>query len=167
MAYTIGAGHILAASHYVGEGANYLSPVMTGKGVLPNRRSLIESPEFLIFPTGAGSHPRRSHAIWFMTQMVRWGQIVSPTNILQVAEDAYLTDVYRKAAGAVGIEVPDSETLKNDAVAASEVMFPRDGANLVDGRTFNPRDPVRYMEGFARHNMRIHPDQAMVDKNNG
>ncbi len=154
---------ILSHTDYIGLGARFLMPALVSKGMLASRKSIIEASDYLIFNHCAASFPWRSHAIWFLTQMVRWGQVVSPTDIRDIANSAYLPDVYRGAARQLGLPFPTiDEKVEGDRdhswvlTDASEPLAMSSGA-FIDGMSFDPNAATAYLEGFFRHNLRINP----------
>jgi nitrate/nitrite transport system substrate-binding protein len=154
---------ILSRSNYIGLPSRVLAPALTGAGALANRKSIIEASDYLIFHHYAANFPWRSHALWFLTQMVRWGQIVSPVDLYEIASGAYLPDVYRTAAAHLGLPYPTiDEKIEGEdnhyrvLNEASAPMVLSSGA-FIDGMTFDPRAATLYIEGFMRHNLRIAP----------
>jgi nitrate/nitrite transport system substrate-binding protein len=97
-------------------------------------------PDFNVFSRYAANFPWRSHALWLLTQMVRWGQIREPVDLLGIAQTVYRPDLYRQAAAELGITCPTSDWKAEGAHAAP---WPRDGLILgadrfVDGAAFDP-----------------------------
>jgi ABC-type nitrate/sulfonate/bicarbonate transport system substrate-binding protein len=92
-------------------------------------------PDFNVFSRYEATYPWRSHAVWFMTQMVRWGQIkpLSREEYRDAAKRIYQVDLYREAAKALGVSAPKEENKK-------EVLF--------DGIEFDPADPDGYVKNF-------------------
>ena len=98
----------------------------------------LEQPGFHVFQKDAANFPWRSHADWFLKQMVRWNQAPRDIDITAVADRVYRTDLYRAAAGEMGVDCPavdrlppggHGEPLAADAEAASH-SFP---ARLLSG----------------------------------
>lgn len=57
----------------------------------------------IVFHRGAAGLPRREHGLWFVEQMLRWGQL-DPANDLQaLADTIYRSDLYREAALSLGL----------------------------------------------------------------
>jgi nitrate/nitrite transport system substrate-binding protein len=91
---------ILSKSQYVGADVNVLSQSMNGtfeyeKG---DKRAL---PDFNTFFRHGASYPSYSSAIWYLTQMRRWGQIneAKPDAwYLETAKKTYRPDIYLAAA---------------------------------------------------------------------
>ena len=77
--------------------------------------------------------PWRSHADWFLAQMVRWEQAPADTDIEAVADRVYRTDIYRAAARDMGIACPMSTACRRAAMAnrllpaSDDQVFDRDG----------------------------------------
>ena len=118
-------------------------------------------PDFNVFYHYAATFPWRSHAAWFITQMIRWGQLDRPVDIHKVAESVYRPDLYREAAEDLGIDYPtidykpegvhESNWTLEDATAPIAM-----GPDLfLDGKTFDPENLMAYLEGFRVHNRRV------------
>ena len=71
----------------------------------------LELPDFHVFQRNAANFPWRSHADWFLAQMVRWKQAPADTDIKAVADRVYRTDIYRAAAREMGVECPAVDRL--------------------------------------------------------
>jgi nitrate/nitrite transport system substrate-binding protein len=73
--------------------------------------------------------PRKSHAIWFMAQYVRFGLLKSEPNYNAIAKELILTDLYKEVAAAEKLAVP------NDDMAPFQVKL--------DKVTFDPKKPSK------------------------
>ena len=71
----------------------------------------LELPGFHVFQRDAANFPWRSHADWFLAQMVRWKQAPSDIDIKAVADRVYRTDIYRAAAREMGVDCPAVDRL--------------------------------------------------------
>ena len=71
----------------------------------------LDLPDFHVFQRNAANFPWRSHADWFLAQMVRWKQAPADTDIKAVADRVYRTDIYRAAARDMGVDCPDVDRL--------------------------------------------------------
>ncbi|TNE35499.1 MAG: nitrate ABC transporter substrate-binding protein [Alphaproteobacteria bacterium] len=91
---------ILSRSEYVGADANVIANSMTGtfeyeKG---DKRNV---PDFNVFYRYYATYPYYSDAVWYLTQMRRWGQIADHKDdawYAEVAKSVYRPDIYLKAA---------------------------------------------------------------------
>ncbi|MBB5518689.1 CmpA/NrtA family ABC transporter substrate-binding protein [Amphiplicatus metriothermophilus] len=160
------AAYLLASERYVGLPAALLAPALVGKGALRTRRSIVEAEDFLIFHHYAANYPWRSHALWFLSQMARWGQIEAPANFLAIADGAYRPDIYRIAAARLGVAAPlcdaKTEGAPDRAWVLTEATAPiaMSASAFIDGGVFDPAAVGPYIEGFIRHNLRIDPSQV-------
>jgi len=85
------------------------------------------------FESGAVNFPLESEGIWFLTQFERWGMIARRGDYREIAREVNQTALYRKAALAIGVEVP---------AAFGEPVF-------VDGRVWDGGNAAAYVEGFG------------------
>jgi nitrate/nitrite transport system substrate-binding protein len=113
-----------------------------------------DSDDYINYHRYAASFPWRSHAVWFLTQMMRWGQIPRATDVAAVAAAAYRPDLYRRAAEEIGAPAPivdeKVEGLHRVAWVLDEATAPIAMAPdlFFDGRRFDAGQPRRYAEGF-------------------
>jgi ABC-type nitrate/sulfonate/bicarbonate transport system substrate-binding protein len=71
----------------------------------------LELPDFHVFHRDYANFPWRSHADWFLKQMVRWGQASPGIDITAIADRVYRTDLYRAAAAEMGVACPATDRL--------------------------------------------------------
>ncbi|HAW37922.1 MAG TPA: nitrate transporter, partial [Pseudomonas sp.] len=90
------------------------------------------------FGEGAANLPYLSDGLWFMTQLRRWGLLREDPDYLQVANQVQQIELYRQAAGALGIALPDTAMRS---------------ATLMDGKHWDGSDPATYARSFALHAM--------------
>lgn len=113
-----------------------------------------DSLDYIIYHRYAASFPWRSHAVWFLTQMLRWGQIDPSIDIAAAAEAVYRPDLYRAAAAELGAPAPlVDEKVEGLHVAPwvlDEATAPIAMASdlFFDGRSFDAAQPGRYAAGF-------------------
>lgn len=85
------------------------------------------------FDNGAVNYPRASEGAWFLTQFERWGMIDARTDYADIAARINQTPLYREAAAAVHVAVPEE--------GASQV--------LIDGETWGAgTPPTGYAQRF-------------------
>jgi ABC-type nitrate/sulfonate/bicarbonate transport system substrate-binding protein len=68
-------------------------------------------PDFHVFHRNHANFPWRSHADWFLKQMVRWSQCAPSIDIEATSDRVYRTDIFRAAASEMGIACPDTDRL--------------------------------------------------------
>ena len=146
MANRVEAVKIISRPNYVGASEEVIGNSMTGtyefeKG---DKRPM---PDFNVFFRHYATYPYYSDAIWYLTQMRRWGQIPEGKPdawYLDVAKQVYLPDVYLKAARALVAE---------GKAAASDFPLKSDGYRgvqdgFIDGVKFDARKPNDYLKQF-------------------
>ena len=110
--------------------------------------------DYINYHRYAASFPWRSHAVWFLTQMMRWGQIPPTTDVAAAAADAYRPDLYRIAAQQLGLPAPivdeKVEGLHSAPWTLDEATAPIAMAPdlFFDGRRFDAAQPEAYARGF-------------------
>lgn len=142
------AVEILSRSNYVGADADVIANSMTGtfeyeKG---DKRPV---PDFNVFFRYYATYPYYSDAVWYLTQMRRWGQIAEakPDDwYFETAKRIYRPDIYRKAAEALTEEGTMSPKDFPDFDTETGIRKPQTG--FIDGIEFDGRRPNAYLEQF-------------------
>jgi NitT/TauT family transport system ATP-binding protein len=103
----------------------------------------------------AANFPWKSHALWFYTQMVRWGQVEHSAANVAIARDCYRPDLYRAALKPLGVALPGANAKVEGALKTATPVGSA-GASLVlgpdgffDGQMFDPDHIDTYL---ARQN---------------
>jgi hypothetical protein len=100
--------------------------------------------DFLTFAGKAATFPWQSHALWFYSQMVRWGQIAHSPERSQAARLSYRPDLYRRALSGLGVAMPGASSKIEGALrerthlpaAEGQLVLGPDG--FFDGVIFDP-----------------------------
>jgi ABC-type nitrate/sulfonate/bicarbonate transport system substrate-binding protein len=92
------AAHVLSAPRFLNTPAEVVARTL-------------EMPDFHVFHRNYANFPWRSHADWFLGQMVRWGQASPGIDVTAIADRVYRTDLYRAAAAEMGVACPDTDRL--------------------------------------------------------
>jgi two-component system, oxyanion-binding sensor len=139
---------ILSRPGYVNAPKELVGMSMTGTFRYGPDEDPVVMPDFNVFFRFAANFPWRSHAEWFITQMVRWGQIEGPIDVFAKAARVYRPDLYRDAAGALGLAVPTidrkPEGIHGRGWTLTDATEPLAmGADLFfDRATFEPATPL-------------------------
>ncbi len=139
---------ILSQSNYVGADYDVIANSMTGtfeyeKG---DKRDV---PDFNVFFKKNATYPYYSDAIWYLTQMRRWGQISEPKSdswFMDMAKKVYRPDIYAIAAKEL-IEEGKVDA-KDFPDFASETGFKAPQTEFIDGITYDGTKPNAYLEQF-------------------
>ncbi|SFJ35537.1 CmpA/NrtA family ABC transporter substrate-binding protein [Caulobacter sp. UNC279MFTsu5.1] len=94
----------------------------------------------IVFHRDAAGLPRREHALWFLSQMVRWGQVGPDLDLAAIADRVYRPDLFREAARSLGPVLEPAQVFADAAPPASA---------LFDGAPFDPADVRGYAASFA------------------
>jgi two-component system, oxyanion-binding sensor len=162
---------IISAKSYVNAPTSVVDNSMTGTWTYDKKEGPVSMPDFNVFHRYAANFPWHSHAIWFLTQMVRWGQIDKAIDFKKVAASVYLPDLYRDAANELGISAPTSNYktegthAKPWTLAAATTPIAMGPDMFFDGLTFDPAKPVEYLKKFPLNNMKVSlADLAKLNK---
>jgi nitrate/nitrite transport system substrate-binding protein len=140
------AVEILARSEYVGADEEVIANSMTGTFEY-ERGDKRPVPDFNVFFRYFATYPYYSDAVWYLSQMRRWGQIAEAKPdawYADIAQSVYRPDIYLQAA----------QLLIEDGLA-NAADFPADSdgyraphAEFIDGIEFDGRKPNAYLERF-------------------
>lgn len=139
---------ILARPQYVGADAEVIANSMTGtfeyeKG---DKRDV---PDFNVFFRYNATYPFYSDAIWYLTQMRRWGQISeqkSDSWYFDMAKKVYRPDIYAEAAKAL---IKEGHAKASDFPDfATEDGFRSPQTHFIDNITYDGKAPNAYLEKF-------------------
>jgi nitrate/nitrite transport system substrate-binding protein len=139
---------ILARPNYVGADEQVIANSMTGtfeyeKG---DKRAV---PDFNVFFRHNATYPFYSDAVWFLTQMRRWGQIpeAKPDSwYMDTAKQVYRPDIYAKAAKELIAEGKMSASDFPDF--ATEKGFKPPQTEFIDHITYDGTQPNAYLDKF-------------------
>ncbi|RED12183.1 CmpA/NrtA family ABC transporter substrate-binding protein [Pontivivens insulae] len=153
------AVEILSRPEYVGADYDVIAASMTGTFEF-EPGDVREVPDFNVFFRYYATYPYYSDAVWYLTQMRRWGQIAEqqPDSWYdEVARSVYRPDIYLDAA----------RSLVEDGLA-NEADFPWDtdgyreatpAEDIIDGIPYDGRTPNAYLNSLP---IGLHDDQRVV-----
>ena len=140
---------ILSRPEYVGADAGVIAASMTGTFEY-EKGDVREVPDFNVFFRYNATYPYYSDAVWYLTQMRRWGQIAETQSDAwydEVAKKVYRPDIYLAAARSLV-----------DAGLANEADFPWDTdgyraptpeGEIIDGVVYDGRTPNAYIDSLT------------------
>ncbi|WP_281647751.1 CmpA/NrtA family ABC transporter substrate-binding protein [Parendozoicomonas sp. Alg238-R29] len=140
---------ILSQSNYVGADYDVIANSMTGTFEY-EKGDKREVPDFNVFFRYNATYPYYSDAIWYMTQMRRWGQISedkSDTWYFNMAKKVYRPDIYTKAAQSLISEgLAKAEEFPN---FTTEDGFRSPQKHFIDNIVYNGKTPNAYIDSFS------------------
>ena len=139
------AVEILARPNYVGADAEVIAASMTGKFTF-EKGDTRDAEGFNIFFDKYAGYPFYSDAVWYLTQMRRWGQIAEdqPDSwYFDTAKAVYRPDLYLAAAN----QLVESGTIEaSDLPETDGFRDPQSG--FIDNVTYDGRKPNEYLGKF-------------------
>lgn len=141
------AAALISQSQYVGADVRVISNSMVGtfEYVPGEKRSM---PDFNVFYRYNATFPFYSDAVWYLTQMRRWGQIpdAKPDSwYFETAKKVYRPDIYLKAAKLL---LEEGKLKKEDIPWDSDGFKPAT-KEFIDGLEYDGRKPNAYIDSFA------------------
>ena len=138
---------ILAQSNYVGADEKVIANSMTGTFEY-GKGDKRPAPDFNVFFKHFATYPFYSDAVWYLTQMRRWGQIAEAQSdawYFDVAKKVYRPDVYMQAAEAL---IAEGKATKADFPFGTD-GFKSPTAEFIDGIEYDGKKPNDYLSKFS------------------
>jgi nitrate/nitrite transport system substrate-binding protein len=141
------AAELISRPEYVGADVSVIAASMTGTFEY-GKGDVRSMPDFNVFFRYFATYPYYSDAVWYLTQMRRWGQITEAKPDAwyhETAAQVYRPDIYREAAEAL---VAEGRARRED------FPFDADGyrapvSDFIDGIEYDGRRPNAYLTKFA------------------
>jgi nitrate/nitrite transport system substrate-binding protein len=141
------AARILSKKEYVGADYEVIANSMTGT-FLFQKTDKREMPDFNVFYRYYATYPYYSDAIWYLTQMRRWGQITEAKTDAwyhATAKEVYKPEIYLEAARAL---------LEEGKIDKGEVPWDSDGykpltKDFIDGLEYDGKKPLEYLKSHT------------------
>ena len=137
---------ILSQPNYVGADEAVIGASMTGKFTFAQGDTR-DAPDFNIFFRDFAGYPYYSDAIWYLTQMRRWGQIAEDKDdqwYFDTAKAVYRPDLYLAAANKLVADgvIPKESVPETDGYKGEQSGF-------IDGVTYDGKTPNAYLAKFT------------------
>ena len=124
----------VAATPYVNTSVDVINQRILGRYQNGLGKTWDDPNHMKFFNDGAVNFPYLSDGMWFLTQHKRWGLLKTDPDYLAVAKQINRIDLYKEAATQLKINIP------KDPLRTSK---------LVDGLTWDGKDPKKYAASFA------------------
>lgn len=139
----------LSQPNYVGADYKVIANSMTGTFEY-EKGDKREVPDFNVFFRHNATYPYYSDAVWYLTQMRRWGQIseAKPDSWFdQVARSVYQPEIYELAAA----ELIEEGHATSDEFPnfATETGYKAPQTEFIDGISYDGSKPNEYLAKFA------------------
>lgn len=140
------AVEILSRSEYVGADAEVIAASMTGTFEF-EAGDVREVPDFNVFYRYFATYPYYSDAVWYLTQMRRWGQIAEdkPDSWYdEVAKSVYKPEIYLEAARLL----VEEGLIEEADVPWDSTGYREPTAEFIDGVTYDGTAPNAYIDSL-------------------
>ena len=131
----------LAEPRYVGAPAEILLRGLRNRLAFVADEAPRDVPDFYAVARNAATFPWTNHALWFYSQMVRWGQVSFAARDVAQVRATYRPDLYRVALASLDVAIPAEDS----RIEPSATFF--------DARSFDPADLATYVAGFGNSRM--------------
>jgi nitrate/nitrite transport system substrate-binding protein len=140
------AVEILSRSEYVGADAEVIAASMTGTFEF-EAGDVREVPDFNVFYRYFATYPYYSDAVWYLTQMRRWGQIAEdkPDSWYdEVAKSVYKPEIYLEAARLL----VEEGLIEEADIPWDSTGYREPTAEFIDGVTYDGTAPNAYIDSL-------------------
>jgi nitrate/nitrite transport system substrate-binding protein len=140
------AAAMISQPQYVGADVRVISASMTGTFEYAGGEKL-PTPDFNVFYRYNATFPFYSDAVWYLTQMRRWGQVpeAKPDSwYLETAKKVYRPDIYLQAAKLL---LEEGKLKKEDIPWDSDGFRPAT-KDFIDGIEYDGRKPNAYIDSM-------------------
>ena len=146
----VAAAKLISQPHYVGADVSILSRSMTGTFEFEQGKAS-QQQDFNVFFRYHATYPFYADAIWYLTQMRRWGQIAKAQDdawYLQQAQQVFQPEPYQQAAAEL---IAEGKLKATDFVDFKTASLTRPGkaSSFIDGKNFDPTAPNAYLQQSA------------------
>jgi nitrate/nitrite transport system substrate-binding protein len=128
------AAEVIGKTPYVNAPADVIEARLMGDYNLGcDQGTEIYTNNYMLFHrNGETNFPRKSHAIWFMTQFVRFDYLQEAPDYAAIADKLIMQDLYKEVATSMGIKIP-ADDMKPFIIKLDKV-------------TFDPNKPSDYLK---------------------
>ena len=130
---------IVSKPNYINCEKDLILGRMLGKYDYGDGRTRTYDKHYMTFSVRNCNYPQPKYAVWWLTQLRRWGMVTGTPDYAGVAKQVMRPDIYEEAMKEMGYA-------HGGADAAPETLF--------DGKTFDPAKPDEYATSFDVHSMK-------------
>ena len=150
----IEAAELLSREEYVNTDVNVIKMSMTGTFCYSQNEAPVPLDDFNVFHRYEANFPWLSHALWFMSQMIRWGHISQALAFEQIAAEIYRPDIFREVLRELGENCPlvdykpEGEHSTGWRLNAASHALPMGPDLFFDQMRFHPQALSDYLKSF-------------------
>ena len=98
---------IVAGEKYINVPVDVVLPSLTGRYKYNQNGEIIDLPDFNLFYKYTAAFPWHSHAAWYISQMIRWGDLSDSLDVKNIIKDIFWVDFHRQVCAEMGLDYPD------------------------------------------------------------
>lgn len=98
-----------------------------------------QDPNYMIFSSRNCNYPQPKYAVWWLTQLARWGMVPGKVDYQTIPKQVMRPDIYEEAMKEIGYKHGGLEN-------KPETLF--------DGKTFDPAKPEAYAASFEVNSLK-------------
>jgi len=148
------AAEIMARPPYLNLPVEIVARALTGQ--IDGGTQTVLIPDYFIPHDGAANFPWKSHALWYYSQMVRWGEVSASPQNAEKAAATFRPDLYRAALAPLNVPLPAGDYRKDGDEASMHEVATLNGPLLLgpnrffDGTIFDPTRLDTYISSQKR-----------------
>jgi ABC-type nitrate/sulfonate/bicarbonate transport system substrate-binding protein len=146
----LAAAEIMARPAYLNLPVEIVARALTGQ--LDSGTGHVSRADYFIPHAGAANFPWKSHALWYYSQMVRWGEVAASGENAALAAGTFRPDLYRQALAPLGVSVPIAD-FKREGDEGETHLVPGSAGEITlgpnrffDGAIFDPEAVEAYID---------------------
>jgi nitrate/nitrite transport system substrate-binding protein len=134
---------IISRDNYINVPKEIISSPLSGQYKYHFEGKTENLADFNVFYKYNATFPWYSHAAWYMSQMIRWGDIADSLDVKNIIKDVFWVDFYREVAEEMNLDYstvntkPEGEHAGNWQVTTNNGTQLMDADRFFDGETFN------------------------------
>ena len=126
------AANLMSRPNYLGVPATEISRALSGQ-IEVSPGTVVDVEDFFVPAAHHATFPSTTYALWFYSQMVRWGDVAHTAGNIELAQTTFRPDLYRTALHSLIDDLPGPNA------------EPLGAGSFFDGKPFDPRDVRGYI----------------------
>lgn len=117
--HRVETAEIVSGEKYINIPVAVILPSLTGNYTYHRQGDISRLPDFNLFYKYTAAFPWHSHAAWYISQMIRWGDLPDSLDTQNIIKDIFWVDFHRKIMVEMGLNCPDIN-VKAEGIHAKE-----------------------------------------------
>ena len=117
--HRVETAEIISGEKYINVPVDVILPSLTGNYKYDQEGDVVSIPDFNLFYKYTAAFPWHSHAAWYISQMIRWGDLPDSLDTKNIIKDIFWVDFHREVVAEMGLDCPDVN-VKHEGLHAKE-----------------------------------------------